>query len=412
MKILSQLSPVLVCILLASSSMGAVGIAGEAPSEAELFESGVLPVFASSFERDLFNLRKGLYISGLSNDGFGDYASPYKGHTQVILSAENAPWAGNYFPMKRGGLAFRWKAQRSVTESELPSRERLLAMSAAEVQQLSPVEKYDIYKGDYGFSATRHELHRRGPLRPLRVEDWEGFCNGVRCAGIHLPEPRVSVRMKNPDGVVVVFEPADLKALAGASYFFVEKYSQMGQSTPVGQKAAAQPNPAVFDMALRYFLGEKKKSFVIDTHLGSEIWNESLIGFSRDLQTPQALTEQEKQKYPAATAKVQIKLKLLLLGEIKIEDSNVETKHSVALGKLHDEMKVGYLLYLDSQGRALDGVWDENRSLRGVDFVWFSGGVGTDAKNSLGNGNSNLAFEEIKKLVKKSNTLPLCRLAL
>ena len=86
----------------------------------------------------------------------------------------------------------------------------------------------------------------------MKVEEWEGFCNGVRCAGINLPEPTHKIAVKNPDGIQVRFEPADLKALAAASYFYVEKYSQLGSPTRVG-KAQDQPNAGAFDLALRYF---------------------------------------------------------------------------------------------------------------------------------------------------------------
>jgi hypothetical protein len=216
-------------------------------------------------------------------------------------------------------------------------------------------------------------------------------------------------RVRNQDGLIINFEPADLKALAGASYFFVEKYSQMGLSTPAGHKAYDQPNPAVFDIALRYFVGEMKKSFVIDSHLGPEVWNESVVGFSREMGAGETLTSTEKEQHPTAISKLHIKLKLFLLGEIKIRDSNRETKGRVAAGALHEEMPVSYTLYLDAQGKAIDGIWDPSKTLRGVDFAWFSGGVGTDSKNPEGNGNPRLSFELIEKLVKKSNILPLCR---
>ncbi len=67
------------------------------------YSSNYLPYFNSTFERDLFNLQKGLHISGFAPEIPTDFKNPYYGKTSFMLPEENAPWAGNYFSMVKGG---------------------------------------------------------------------------------------------------------------------------------------------------------------------------------------------------------------------------------------------------------------------------------------------------------------------
>ncbi len=334
------------------------------------------------------------------------FLNPLKGPQSFRLNAQNAPWAGNYYPMTYGGIGNRWQ-EGYYPENPL-NRELVLKMSEQELRKLSPVEKFDILRGDYKFSATHHEMNLRGPYRSLPVEQWEGFCNGVRCAGLNLAEPKFEVTVVNPDGVKVTFLPADLKALAGASYFYTEKYGQLGRPTKESMYEA-QPNPAIFDLALRYHLAQNNKGFVIDTHLGSEIWNETVVGYKRTL-TELPLNNSEKQKYPKAVKKYSVDLVIDTLGEVSIGDSNGPTKHDVANGKHLGYVMAVYELYINAKGKAIDGVWMSNTAYdsRGVDFAWFGAGEGADAKNSDKGGNPYLDFKKIETLFKKSSA-PFCK---
>lgn len=359
----------------------------------------------ASFREDLGYLRQALEVGRFSDAGLDSYLDPRLGEAEFRLSEQRAPWAGNYFPMAKGGIAQRWQAlpktRKTMDPNQKPDEARVKAMSQDEINRLSPAEKFDLLQNNYDFSLTEQELYRRGPLRDYKPADWEGFCNGVRCAGILLPEPEKSITVRNHTGIEITFQPADLKALAGASYFYVEKYAQLGGPSREG-KAEAQPNAAAFDMALRYYLGVKQKAFVIDSHQGSEIWNESVIGFKRELSPNRNLTKEEKAAYPKAVSKIYVKMTLETLGETKIEDSNRTTKAEVAEGRMHKTVKGAYTLYLNKHGELIDGRWTKARSNRGVDFVWFGGGRGTDADYSRGVGNEYLDFDVLKKLFKQS----------
>ncbi|MBC7420320.1 MAG: hypothetical protein H7328_06280 [Bdellovibrio sp.] len=360
---------------------------------------------AQTYERDVKFLRGALQIWGFNDENMDRFSNPYIGPTEFRLSEAHAPWSGNYFAMKHGGIANRWQVgeKRFPRLHQLPTKEQVLEMTSEQVNLLSPAEKYDIFKGDYNFSMTKQELFSRGPMRGLKPKIWEGFCNGVRCASTIFPEPKTSVVVKNRDGVAIKFQSSDLKALAGATYFFVEKYAQMGAPT-VQDKAEAQPNAAVFDLALRYFLAQKKKSFMVDANLGKQIWNESVIGYHREVSPPKELTADEQWLRPWAIAKVQVEGYLETLGEVDIEKTNGPTVKKIAEGELHEKLPISYVLYIDAQGSALDGKWNKSKNLRGVDFVWFGAGEGTDShpSNRWGNGNPYLEFKTLKKLIHMS----------
>ncbi len=374
---------------------------------------------AGYYSNDFNSLFLALQQSDFKTDKLWDYEDPLHGKRQYILPAKRAPWAGNYFAMQDGGIASRWQTKSYPALGEnFPNAERVLSMSAEQINKLSPAEKYDLYVGDYNFTTTKHELIHRGPYRPQRPEDWEGFCNGVRCAGFSLPEPKGPIDVVNRDGVTIRFQPSDLKALGGASYFYADKYTDMGRPSFGKEIAGAPPNPAAFDLALRFYIGVKRKAFVIDSHLGSEIWNESVVGFSRKIHDPAQLTISEKEKYPGATHKLFIETDLYTLGEVDIKESNGPTKKQVSEGKLHTVTPISYTLYINENNKAFDGEWSRAKAPRGVDFAWFSSGRGMDAEYSpespeeqkRGNGNKDLHFSVIRRLFNiASKQAPLCR---
>lgn len=343
-------------------------------------------------------------------------ARSYKvGPASTILNKFEAPWAGNYFPMMRGGLANRWRLRRTVQQtldqaedgSQLSAarvKERLRAMSAAELDLLSPAEKMDIYAGNYDFRITKHELTMRGPQRPLPPQDWEGFCNGMRAAGICQLEPTKPILMSNPDGIAVPFQPSDIKGLAGASYFYTEKYAAMGSPTmTAGIKNENPPNAGSFDVALRSYLGMERRAFVIDNHAGTEIWNVSVVGYDRKIvsEEPYDIVKEAAAgagRRGKARKKIRINLDLDYLGEAGISESNRATTQRVANRDLTQQMHYKYELYVDENDRIIDGVWIGDAP----DMAWFPGGRGTDASSGNPSSNQHLNFDQVEQLVRRS----------
>ncbi len=363
---------------------------------AALLLFSAVPVWADtdSFEENIEFFKNALRDADMPLKEMKRFLKPELGPTQFRLDAKDAPWAGNYFSMQDGGLSYQWNQGTQDPE-----------------RRLSAIEKYDLLVGNKNLEATQWERENRGDKRDPKPQYWEGFCNGVRCAGFLLDEPVKPVTVKARNGKSITFEPADLKALAGASYFYVEKYAQIGAPTKKGE-AKSRPNPAVFDLALRFHLAEMGKSFVIDAHPGTEIWNESVIGFERKVSEAKELTAAEEAKFPGAVKKVLVQTQVETMGEIEIGDSNRPTKADVANGNYSkDPIPLRYALYLDAKGSIVEGEWMPvpkhlQQKDRGVDFAWFAGGKGTDMHNG---GNPHLEFSVIKKLVKQASGPLTCR---
>ena len=380
---------------------------------------------AGYYGNDFNRLIGALEVAGLNTQGLWKLQDPTLGKNEFILPQDAAPWAGNYFPMMNGGIAGRWKqGTYPDLDKSMPSRETAKRMSPKEIAKLSPAEKMDLWNGDYEYKITRHELNVRGPYRSLAPESWEGFCNGVRCAGILTPEPEKAIEVVNRDGIRIRFEPADLKALAGASFFYVEKYADIGTPSRGTEFGAHRPNFGVIYLALKYNLAEMNQAFVVDMSLDSQLWNETAAGFKLVQGPKQQLSREEENKFPNATSKMLVKIRLKSLGEISMDQSNRSTKEQISKGKLVKETPMSGYLYLDSSGMIVEGQWREIAErtqlvdgqvrkvpdARGIDFAWFSNGRGADAQynpenknpNLVGTGNKYLDFDKVMELMTMS----------
>src|SRR5690606_8734048 len=80
---------------------------------------------------------------------------------------------------------------------------------------LSPSEKYDLLMGDESLTMT-DALWLEGKRHQDaygQVEAWMGIGYGWAAASFMLPEPVRPVDLENPDGRIIRFQPADIKAL-------------------------------------------------------------------------------------------------------------------------------------------------------------------------------------------------------
>ena len=85
----------------------------------------------------------------------------------------------------------------------------------AEIDMLSPMEKYDIFIGDYDYKLAKKYLDGKGN-GPTR-ESWEGYCHAWAPAASHYAEPAPK-SVTNADGIPIDFGSGDVKALLVANY--------------------------------------------------------------------------------------------------------------------------------------------------------------------------------------------------
>lgn len=362
-------------------------------------------IFAQQFQTDLGWLNQALRNAKKDVRSVGKFQKYNEGQKDFIFPNEIAPWGANYYPMVDNGIANRWQIKWNKregldgdTKKDIIQTARAKKLTPVEISLLSPAEKLDLYLGNYDFKITKRELRARGPLRRPTPKGWEGFCNGVRIAGVLTPEPIRPITVTNEDGLEIEFQPADLKALAGAAHFYVKVYNQIGSPTRSGNNQNL-PNAGVFDIALRTFLGENKRGFVIDVHPGDEIWNETVMGYQRDISNKVATTESERREHNGATKKVEVSLLYLALGEFHIEDSNGFTGDQTV--SRSNRFSATYDLYLDDNDKIVDGEW---KSGRYPDFAWFGFGAGDKYHSRRGqSGNPHIPFSKILPLMKKAS---------
>lgn len=339
---------------------------------------------------------------GVSSAQLAAYRVYTHGPNSHTVSLERAPWGGNYFSWADGGIATRWQAQ--VGEPEHAPRTpqtwgSVQRMDSATIARLSPSEKLDILVGNRDFRITQHELSYRGPFA-TGIQRWEGFCNGIRAAGALTPEPQHAVRRVTPEGMVVVFEPTDIKALLGAAYFYVGENNNYAQ---IGDNNTLDPNAGAFDIALRMLLGGSDQVFFMDENTGSQIWNHTIVAYERKLiGQPQPL--------PDGMHKVEFETTVHHMGETSIVDMSGHTAARIAnLSSCCVRSDTyAYELTVDSHGRIVEARW--KNGLR-PDFVWFASGAGDDSNHTpespggraLGyRGNPNVPFVTLMDLVEES----------
>ncbi len=382
---------------------------------------------ANNFKESCGWLYRALDNAGRSDVQANDFVNDiHKGPQKFRLNEKEMPWTGYFFPFQKGGLTNRWQVEQNTGYKFLFEGEKgavlspeqaktaVLKLSQEERNKLSPAEKMDIFLGLYHFPITQTEYYNRGPGRKGMIGIWEGFCNGRCAAGVITrdSEPSRAIIVKSKDGIELEFQPSDLKALLGASYFYVEKYAAMGSPLPnwAVWKSDHLANPGAFDAMIRSYFGTARIPFIFDAMPGKPIMNSTSLGYERTLGEVTKFSQWNKplnvEVPEEATHFVNVELKVELTGEPNLgffsstqeraAAMNGPTKADIAAGKHSKEHNYSYQLFLDKDQKIIGGYWT---SAMTPEIVWFPQGRGVD--EFVGT-NKNLPFDEVMKLVRLS----------
>lgn len=356
------------------------------------------------------------------------YLDPSFGKSSFYLDKSNTAWGGNWFACDKGGIAKRWrstdgKLYADTAELTMQSNqqfwERVRKMTPQQIAELSPVEKFDIYQGNSYFWASNYELKSRGPYRKSRADsNYCGFCNGARAAGVLLPEPIKAITVKSKSGFLqdtnihVIFYPADLKALAAASCFYLDSINVLNigvnYDSTFSKDNQCNPNPAVLDIILREYLADYSIPLFLDVMPTNEKWNETILGFDRTISIVPNRNANIKASFIG-----RVTLVLYCQDEVAIKDINQPTKALMSNKSYATDNKwvkrrnYSYNLYLDANKQIVNGVWTSEP----VDYVWLATGEGADHTHYWRQdtettrdytGDKNLIFSDILNLIKLS----------
>jgi hypothetical protein len=277
------------------------------------------------------------------------------------------PWTDSYWPTYKRGVAHRWQND-TFTADELEvdfTREQIQDSFVNIATDLSPIEKYDLLRGDYNFALKHRELNRTQG----EAQTWEGLCHGWAPASILFYEPEPVV-MTNPDGVEINFSASDVKALI--TYFFHSVNSPtvfLGQRCNVDlsenpdsaeTNACRDTNAGAFHVILTNLVGIHQVGFVADITRDLQVWNHPVYGY-------EATILGEDEVYEGAAP-----------GTVKVLKVRTTMNYVVEIGArpyaLHDKdewqlatTRYEYFLELNDQGEILGGKWITNDR---PDFLW------------------------------------------
>jgi hypothetical protein len=271
-------------------------------------------------------------------------------------------WSGDYWAINKGLINHRWNASRHFTMGP-PSREQLMRISAQEISQLSPAEKFDLLNGRYDYPLHREVKKYSNP----DAKNWEGICHGWAPASMNHQEPQPKTLI-NPDGVPIAFGSADIKALI--SYYYAYPY-QVNNTHQVGRRCEhgrvttddecqQDLNAGAFHIILANKIGMEKKGFIADMDRYKEVWNHPIISYSSEITNEGG---DRMRSAPGTFRTVRVRT--------KIRYANETTNYwHVTSGTNQQSIKDAtfeYVLEIDRNGEIIGGMW---RSVRRPDFLW------------------------------------------
>ena len=151
--------------------------------------------------------------------------------------------------------------------------------------------------------------------------------------------------------------------------------------------------------------------------------NVTIIGYDREIVKERKIKKKEYKAYklPKNDVKaVKIVNKIEYLAEVKVKETNGETRHAVASGEHSHFITAKYTLFVDKNNKIIDGRITRRYSGvpfllgKGVDMIWFAAGEGDyhewidfskepDANGLYPHaGNKHLDYKSVMQLINQS----------
>ncbi|MBF0314714.1 MAG: hypothetical protein HQK50_05810 [Oligoflexia bacterium] len=305
---------------------------------------------------------------------------PLRGH----LSKQ--PWACSYWPTQKRGVAARWHGDVHPLRNKKKknfSLSDLKGMDKESLANLSPIEKYDIYRCDYNYKLTAEEKERTGNYKT--ASSWAGLCHGWAPASLNYDEPDC-VEMTNKDGLTIPFYSADIKALLTllqGVYFEAEDTYQVGTKN-LGLGFFINPNDlnaGALHVLLTNRIGRFDKGFCSDVDKGRQIWNHPIDGYKSEIV--------KRHRKSDGREKVRVHTVMTYVGDA-VANATERAQIGVGQGPEIRQMEMEYDLDLDRNGKIVGGNYI-SRSAPHPDFAW-----NVPAADFTGD------FKELKTIYEKS----------
>lgn len=279
-------------------------------------------------------------------------------------------WSGDYWPLSRGNINYRWNAFSEIGASRpSPGQTESYTMTQEELAELSPSEKFDLYLGRFDYPLTSEVKSRSNP----EAQYWEGICDGWAAASIHHAEPAPKA-LRNPDGILIPFGSSDIKALISYYYAFhhdAPVTHRIGNrcnnnrrifnwGTP--DECKGDLNPGSFHLALANTIGLKRLSFLMDVKRYKEVWNQPVVAYDSIVTGEDTTPSRNATTGTVKSIRVETRVTY-------VNETDVNSWYPVQGTEFqaHAEARYEYDLYLNASGEIIGGRW---KSGERPDFIW------------------------------------------
>jgi len=286
-------------------------------------------------------------------------------------------WPGHHWNHNVGGIAHRWTARDPQNfKYKSPTLAQLKTLTQAEINQLSPAEKYDIFKRDYRYPTVKRVFTQVSPT----AASWHGICHGYTAAAMNHAEPETVV-LTNRDGIEVTFYSSDVAGLL--AYFYAKDAPT--KATLVGERCYVDPddsqlpanrdrcwdmNAGAFHVIVTNRLGLDGESFVADVTRFREVWNHVAVSYESTLLAHSAPLESSA---PGTVTRQLVEMNVRYAGAISPKLQPVIGTPAAE----YLDSRYQYWLDIDRDGEVVGGEWQDGAQ---PDFVWIQGAANFKGK--------------------------------
>lgn len=234
-----------------------------------------------------------------------------------MATVPRQPWSGDYwataagllgaryaepaFPAARPTPVLDWAANRAQVRAR-PAAAVAQYGSDAEVDRLSPSEKYELLIGAPVFALTENQWQLGAEVfqDTGTVESWMGICHGWSAAALMVRRPEQVLNLRSADGRHRLrFYPAELKALSSLLWADADidtrviggrchaRDPKLDGNGRVIDPQCFDTNPAAWHLAVTHQIGVAKRSFILDAAMDYRVWNQPALGYRYSYFNPQ-----------------------------------------------------------------------------------------------------------------------------
>lgn len=282
------------------------------------------------------------------------------------LASAGLAWPGYYWANNKGGIAQRWSSKNpGHFKYDSPSLYEAQNMTAQQLNELSPAEKYDLFTGNYDYPTVENSWSYTRPGAPV----WNGICHGVSPASLNHSEPK-TITLTNADGIKLTFYASDVKALLAYYYAKISdsdvvqvgKRCFVGARVPIANRTSGcmDVNPGSMHIIMANKLGISRTGYIADMDRYRQVWNHAAVSYESSILGTSSLSRNSAH---SAVKRVKVKTKVKYAASI---DPAVNPVINTNLAK-YDTRTYSYYLELNAKGEIVGGEWiSKDRP----DFMW------------------------------------------